>query len=180
MPTKTYEQIAKVELNSDTSGIDFSSIPQTYTDLRVVIQYGYTNAGSALGLRFNDDSGQNYCSRNNFALSNSASYNLKSNFVFGGVNITHTAGTVPYLISIIDIFEYTQTDTFKTYMTRNGNASSTDADTSYGVTHWFKSSKEAVTKISLKESSTGGNGTFGSGNLRAGTVAVLYGIKAGS
>jgi hypothetical protein len=180
MPSKTYQQIARVELTSDASGIDFTSIPQTYTDLRVVIQYSYTNNGYALGLRFNDDSGANYCSRNNFALNNSASYNQKNNFVFGGVNIQFTAGAVPYVISVIDILEYTQTDTFKTYLTKNGTAAATAADTSYGVAHWFKSSKEAITKISFKESGDGGSGTFGTGNLVAGTVAVLYGIKAGS
>jgi hypothetical protein len=180
MPSKTYEQISRVTLTSNASGLSFANIPQTYTDLRVVIQFGYGNAGYCLGLRFNDDSGQNYCSRHNFAYNNSASYNQKNDFVFGGINIAIASPDQFYSVAVIDFLDYTQTDAFKTYISRHGNAGATAADTTYGVGHWFKSSKEAITKISFAESGDGGSGTFNTGNLIAGTVAVLYGIKAGS
>ncbi len=58
MPT-TYEPIATTTLGSAAATITFSTIPATYTDLRVVWVGTVTVADSA-GMRFNSDSGTNY------------------------------------------------------------------------------------------------------------------------
>ena len=57
--TTTYEFIAKNVLSSNTSSITFSSIPQTYTDLVLIINGGNTGAVQ-VAIRFNGDTGNNY------------------------------------------------------------------------------------------------------------------------
>lgn len=59
----TYVLINKVSINTPTTTVTFSSIPNTYTDLLIFCSLRMnmvgTNAGSA-SLRFNNDSGANY------------------------------------------------------------------------------------------------------------------------
>jgi len=55
----TYEPIATTTLSATASSITFSSIPNTYTDLRLVVVY---KSGNMTGtrMRFNSDTGTNY------------------------------------------------------------------------------------------------------------------------
>jgi hypothetical protein len=57
----TYEAIATQTLSSQSPTITFNSIPQTYTDLRIVF-FGYEQEGSTITKRFrlNGDTGTNY------------------------------------------------------------------------------------------------------------------------
>ena len=59
--TATYDPIATTTLGSAASTITFSSIPNTFTDLRLVL-FGVTlNAtGTYNQIRFNNDTGTNY------------------------------------------------------------------------------------------------------------------------
>jgi len=63
MPS-TYTPIATNTLASVSTGVTFSSIPSTYTDLVLVINYRLdgTGTGAAGALRFNSDSGSNKAS----------------------------------------------------------------------------------------------------------------------
>jgi hypothetical protein len=56
----TYTPIATQTLGSAAASVTFSSIPQGYTDLILVINYATSaSTGNAL-LRFNSDTGSNY------------------------------------------------------------------------------------------------------------------------
>jgi hypothetical protein len=55
----TYEPIATTTLGTAAASITFSSIPATYTDLRLVVVAKAVSA-STLDVRFNNDSGTNY------------------------------------------------------------------------------------------------------------------------
>ena len=60
MATNTYVALDKVTVGTATSSVTFSSIPQGYTDLVLVIN-AKANTGGAIGLlfKFNGDSGTN-------------------------------------------------------------------------------------------------------------------------
>lgn len=59
MPTPTYEPIATVTATGGTSILIMSSIPQSFTDL-VLIVNGNNNVDDEFRLRFNNDAGLNY------------------------------------------------------------------------------------------------------------------------
>lgn len=56
MPTVTEELITTTTLSSPSSSITLSSIPSTYTDLRLVVVQKNTTTNYASYLRFNNDS----------------------------------------------------------------------------------------------------------------------------
>lgn len=55
----TYEPIATTTLNTSAATIEFTSIPGTYTDLRLVV-IGTATTGFSPELTFNSDTGNNY------------------------------------------------------------------------------------------------------------------------
>lgn len=58
-----WEVISTITLASaqDITALNFSSIPATYTHLRIVLQWRFNSGGTAtVGLRFNGDTGNNY------------------------------------------------------------------------------------------------------------------------
>ena len=56
----TYEPIATNTLGSAASSVTFSSIPSTYTDLIVVMNYANSTGLADVFFRFNGDTGSNY------------------------------------------------------------------------------------------------------------------------
>jgi len=58
----TYVPIQAITLSASTSSVDFTNIPQTFTDLIIVASARYvsTNTGQGLGIRFNGDTTSNY------------------------------------------------------------------------------------------------------------------------
>jgi hypothetical protein len=147
----TYEPIATL------SGLGtFSSIPQTYTDLRLV---GVTASGSQnIEWRYNGDSGTNYFTT--FLESdgtNRLTTRLNSQTrTYGAYN--HASGFGFYEI---DIFSYTG-NTFKSSISRFANDNNINGYTNISVSRW--SSTSAITSITLLNN--GGN------------PLTLYGIKA--
>lgn len=60
MPS-TYEPIATTTLGSNQTEITFSSIPQTYTDLVLIVAGTATTGGASFYCRVNGDSSSKYC-----------------------------------------------------------------------------------------------------------------------
>ena len=59
----TYEPISTVTLSSAAAQINFTGIPNTYTDLRVcVVAFTASGYNTAVWYRFNSDTGSNYSS----------------------------------------------------------------------------------------------------------------------
>ena len=159
MPTATYEPIATVTATGGSSILVMSSIPQTYTDL-VLIVNGNTSVDDEFRLRFNSDSGNNY--RVLFMYGNGSSIAateyVGTNYAqMGGLYATGTrTGS-----NIINIFSYSNTNMNKTVV----NTANSGNYTQFRTNTWRSTS--AITQIDAYVS----GGTFTNP-----TTLSLYGI----
>jgi hypothetical protein len=159
----TYETIATATVNA--TSFAFTSIPSTYTDLKIIINGIGTSTGSQLELRVNNVSTAVY-SWNGFRGFGASNQSLNSNGMTE-IYATDTGSgfstTIPNT-SIMDIFSYTGSN-FKTILQtvfndKNGSGA-------VGSFVWMYRQTTAITSL---------NFYIGSGNF-VGT-ATLYGIKA--
>lgn len=154
----TYEPLASTTLTSSASSITFGGIPNTYTDLRVVLT-GRTNAGvgSATTIRFNSDAATNYSwtyvSGNTSAASSTRATSQTSVI---GPYLTNDANIAT---GNIDIFSYASS-TLKSVLVSMSNASFVRN----AVGLWL--STAAITSITLSNTNA----------MEIGTTANLYGI----
>ena len=163
MPT-TYTPIATQTLTSSAANVTFSSVPSTYTDLIVVVNGTITGNTDSPTLRFNSDSGTNYSSftlQGNGGAVGSYPYSNNSRIiidnVWGWFNGSNNS-------TIYNIFNYTNTSTYKSVIGRNINPTNSVAACA-GL--WMNTA--AITSVII-------NG-YGS-SLAAGSTITLYGIKA--
>ena len=103
MPT-TYEPIQSYTLGSATTGITFSSVPSTYTDLRVVLVEA--TDGANLGIRFNSDTASNYSYTYVQGNGSTASSSRGTSATFGLMNGNGTSASPKFGLLEIDIFSY--------------------------------------------------------------------------
>lgn len=159
---KTYEPIQTQTVGTAVASVTFSSIPQTYTDLIVIVRAELTSGGHDLRLRFNSDSGANYSRQISYGNGSSPLAARNSNTdniitaTFGGVN----SGSY----TIINIMNYSNSTTYKRVIQRGGNPGSLDALT---VGSWRNTA--AITNIEC--------GNTGSTTWIVGSTFTLYGIK---
>jgi hypothetical protein len=176
MATNTYVALDKVTLASNQGTVTFTNIPQTYTDLRLVIKGGFIDNGFTFGARVGNgsvDSGGNYSYQVMRGNGSVVSSYAKASMIFGavmqqGANNLHNTVTVDFL-------NYSNTTTNKTWVSQYGNAGE-GAD--FTVTTWR--STAAIDTIAIAESADGGTGAFNYGNMLAGTTFSLYGVAATS
>ena len=154
--------IATQTLGSAASSITFSSIPSTYTDLRLVMVCT-TSAVGVVRIQFNGDTATNYSETSlagNGATARSGS-SVNKTYIDIDNLAGNTSATIPELYTI-DVFSYAGS-TYKTVL----NTSSEDNNGSGTLTRqvglWRSTS--AITSIALIGS------TFS-----IGTTATLYGI----
>ena len=164
----TYEPIASTTLGSDAQ-VEFTSIPDTHTDL-VVVAHVKAPSGGPYGLymRFNGDTGNNYSLttlEGNGSATGSTRESSASRTSFG--SYTYGIGTSNFAVQIVHIMSYSNTNVYKTVLSSGADAG---AFTGRYVGLWRSTS--AIT--SLKVAMSGGF----SANLAAGTTVALYGIKA--
>ena len=164
MPT-TYEPIATTTLGSAAASITFSSIPATYTDLRVVFNGTVTEVGETLYYRFNSDSASNYSITQVYGASGTAaSRRLGSATQLSTTFGYSLQGTTPQMIAF-DVFSYagaTRKTTLGNHAGDNNGVGGVD------LTVGLWRSTDAITSIYLFCSYL----TF-----KTGTTATLYGIK---
>ena len=164
MPS-TYEPLQTYTLGSAAATIDFTSIPATYTDLRIVLLSKSVDNGVNMNFRFNGDSGTNYSYlyiRGDGSSASSFNQTGRSQGYFSD----NSSNTV-FNLGTLDIFSYAGS-TFKTTL-------ATFADDRNGSGYVFNTvslwrSTSAITSVTL------GPGNI-STNFAAGTTATLYGIK---
>ena len=161
----TYTPIATQTLTSTTASVSFGGIPQTYTDLVLVCWTKAPSADVALSMRFNGDTNSNYsyiqmAGTGTVAASNNGTSQTYARF---GNNL-QTAGT----LTKADIQNYAKTTTFKTVLSRSGDARS--GGTVAFINMWRDTS--AITSIDIFAES---GGSFG-----VGSTFNLYGIITGS
>ena len=160
----TYEPIATTTLGSSASTITFSSIPGTYTDLRLVIVAKGT-AASDVNMKFNSSS--TACSWTQLAGDGSSASSGRITTGVGRAYITlnfNVLSTSQFYFYTADIFSYAGS-TNKTCLTTFQEDNNGSGYVGRKVGLWQVTS--AITQIDL-------NGT----DFAAGTTATLFGIKA--
>lgn len=160
----TYEPIATQTLGSTAASITFSSIPSTYTDLRLVL-VNTTSTAANLYMRFNSDTSTNYSSTHVAGNGSSVNNARYTNLAYARLFDTGaTSTTVPTMVEI-DIFSYNGSTNKTTLCRFSGDLNGSGA-TDSSVSLWRQTS--AISTILLYPS----GGTFS-----VGTTATLYGIK---
>ena len=163
MATTTYEPIATQTLGSSASSVTFSSIPQTFTDIVLVMNTKGTITGSYPRFQFNSDTGTNY-SRTALSGSGSAAQSGRDSNLTAIVpeyNSSNQSSGFNFN-SICHIMNYSNTSTYKTVLSRSNNANDgVDAL----VTLWRSTS--AINSIYI---------FLDSGSYAAGSTFTLYGI----
>jgi len=169
MPKATYDCIATTTLGSNTQTVSFSSISGSFTDLIVVIGGAISNQGASAtnpNITFNSDTGSNYSVTwlaGDGTSATSGRQTSQTRALFGG--FTTVRGT-----AIIQIQNYSNTTTNKTFISRN---STNDSATGQAVSAWVGlwRSTSAITSLSLDSGRS-------DAPWISGTVFSLYGVKA--
>ena len=164
MATNTYVALDKVTVGTATPSITFTSIPQGYTDLVLIINAGTSDASEQDCLiRVNGDTGSNYSATYLYGTGSSAA---------SGRNANQTESTAGYpirptLIStlIVQFPNYSNTTTYKNWL---GRANSADSMVYTHISLWRNTN--AINTILLYPSN--------SKNFLAGSTFSLYGIAA--
>lgn len=160
----TYEPIATTTLGSNSTTIAFSSIPNTYTDLRLVLvgtvvtantNIAFTLNGSTTGYSFTYLSGNGSTAKSSAATSAPAWYPTFENL---------GSTTIPCFYTL-DIFSYAGSTHKSSLFTANQDQNGSGAILQ-GVGLWQNTN--AITSITATQTS----------NFAIGTTATLYGIKA--
>jgi hypothetical protein len=160
---KTFETIANTTLSSGATTVTLSSIPQTYTDLKLVI-YAFTNSeGVNVSLRFNSDTtSTNYPYG---AIYNVGSFLSTSSSIGSRVAFLTPSSAIPFM-TVVDILSYTSSGT-KPYLSKASQARATGGfATRFTGTYLGGSGISSITL--LNDSAI---------NFNTGTSMCLYGIK---
>lgn len=163
--------IAETVLVADAADITFSSIPATYSHLEVVITGRSMSAVSMdnIVITLNGDTGANYDTNGYYCIGDTAMTpyeslartSLNCGWLPGTLPIAGMTGTMRLLIS-----NYKRTTFWKTAVSQSMAFSDTaDVSTKSDFGHQWRSTS-AITTIKL---------WAGGGDLKAGTVASLYG-----
>lgn len=159
----TYDNIATTTIGSATSSITFSSIPNTYTDLRIVLTL-VAGATQYMQMDFNGDTSTNYAvtwiDSSGTAIANGRTTN--ANYIDLSQR-TASSGSVTFYA--IDILGY-RGSTLKTCLQESNQDANGSGFVGRQVGLWRSTS--AITTVRL----------FSGANIYGvGTVATLYGIK---
>jgi hypothetical protein len=167
MPTQTYTPIARQVLASATNTVTFGSIPGTYTDLKAVINSACDTGTANMLVRYNGDSTSTLYSSTwmtGDGSSATSGRNGTQNQIilnyYGYMDTNYNTNV------LVDIFQYANTNVFKTNTSRANNASNGN---SANVGLWRNTN--AITSVTF---------ITGSNNFAVGSTFTLYGIKAGS
>jgi hypothetical protein len=162
----TYSTIATQTLGSNQATVTFSSIPGTYTDLVLITNGATTVANKDIYMRFNSDTGTNYSRTVLYGDGTSAASDRASNVSFGYADyLGWTGTTLGTQVCVINIMNYSNSTTNKTYLSRSNNASSA---TDLNVGMWRNTA--AINRIDI--------GAASSGIWITGSTFTLYGISA--
>ena len=165
----TFEPIATTTLGSAASSITFSSIPSTYTDLRVIVTWNTNNATfNNLAITFNNDTATNYS--DTYIYGNGASVGSARETSQAYINCGLSAGdssTTKFAFNTLDVMSYAGS-TYKTLLNTNSDDNNGSGYVITTVGLWRSSS--AINRLDLKCLSTA--------NFVAGTTATLYGVKS--
>jgi hypothetical protein len=162
----TYEPLATITLSSalSTPSLVFGSIPNTYTDLRVVLSVS-SSAGANVYVRFNGDTGTNYSRTFIYARATTPATSKTTNAT--QVTISDSGVISSTRFYTIDILSYSGS-TYKTALVTAAEGGTNGVGgVAPAVLYWRSTS--AISSINLFDSAN---------SWDAETTATLYGIKA--
>ena len=160
----TYEPITTQTLGSATSTVTLSSIPQTYTDLVLIVgSLTLSTNGNGLVVRYNGDTATNYSYTDMGGTGSTAFSRRLTNATFAQIGWGQVGSQGAVSTVIANFLNYSNTTTFKTSIAR-WNDSSAEVGSTVGL--WRNTA--AITSITVL------SGT----NMAVGTTLTLYGIKA--
>lgn len=163
MPTNTYVALDKVTVGTATGTVIFSSIPQGYTDLVLVMNTIGTSAGGDVQIQFNSDTASNYSSTVLYG-TGSAVGSFRQSSVTSILLDYYAELDTSVSNRIVSIQNYSNTTTFKTLLSRaNNSGRGTDA-----IVGFYRSTS-AITSLNLKLSN--------SNTFATGSTFSLYGIQ---
>ena len=167
MATNTYVALDTQTLGSAAASVTFSSIPQTYTDLVLVMSVQGASVATSRdpGIRFNGDTGSNYSYTGLTGNGSSASSFRSSNQTAGAAGFSFP--TSNFEIIIMSIQNYSNATTYKTALFRNNNAA---VIVGACVNLWRNTA--AITSLTILGSD------LGAININSGSTFTLYGIAA--
>jgi hypothetical protein len=158
----TYDKIDTRTLASDTATITFSTIPATYTDLVLIASVKNNSGGSrAMQMLLNLDTGTNYSTTQLIGDGSSAVSSRSTGTAY--LDVTVTVPGTEFAPCIFNFQNYSNTNTFKTVINRNGIT-----NTRAVVSLWRSTS--AINSIRFQ---MGGSDLYSTGS-----TFTLYGIKA--
>ena len=162
----TYEKIATTTLGSATATVTFSSISGSYTDLVLIGNLGGSVANNSCKIQFNSDTGTNYSLTEIQGNGTTASSRRISNNAYAYFSYDTAPSTAIEFVGIFQINNYSNTTTYKTYLSRaNGAHAAASPGTSATVGLWRNTS--AINRLDI---------TMSSGNLITGSTFTIYGI----
>lgn len=115
----TYEPIATTTLGSATATVTFSSISGSYTDLIVIFNGSITSGLDAIGVRANNDTGNNYSRTVLSGDGSSASSFNETNVSSMQIGMMGTENSN----TIFQIQNYSNATTYKTFLSRANSPS---------------------------------------------------------
>ena len=164
MAVSAYEVISTQTLASATATVTFSSIPQTYTDLVLVLLVGASTGGNAMKLELNGDTASNYSTTYLAGNGSSATSTRTSSNTTMRLFHSFACDTAITNMATINFLNYSNATTYKTVLSRCGCTTGTEAE----VNLWR--STAAITTF---------NCYWGSGyTFPVGSIFTLYGVKA--
>jgi hypothetical protein len=169
----TYEPIATNTLGSNSTTFTFSSISQSYTDLRIICNVnGVVGSGDyRVGLRFNSDTGSNYSITNLYGNGTTAISDRSTSRTFIDNSISIPAdssgefGTANY-----DIMNYSNSSTYKTLLFRQGTTLTTPVNQGASAAVGLWRNTAAITSVTIT--------SITANPLAAGSNFTIYGIKS--
>ena len=165
----TYEPIATTTLATAATSITLSSIPGTYTDLKLVI-VATTAANDSFWINLNGTTGTStlYSNTDLYGTGTSVASSRSTNQPYFNPSGSNIIGTTIPSMYIMDFLNYSNTTTNKTCLINWPG----DNNTSGGVvcSVGMYRSTSAITSIKIQNT--------GSVNFSIGTTVTLYGIKA--
>jgi hypothetical protein len=171
----TYEPISTTTLSSAAASVTFSSISGSYTDLVLVMVAATTHSSATFPyLRFNSDSATNYSVTELYGTGSAAGSARDSSTSRGWIGFDISISTtVGNNVSTINVMNYSNTTTNKTWLARSNRADSAlDYQGTNAIVGLYRSTS-AITSIELRNSRGGTDYNFASGS-----TFTLYGIKA--
>jgi len=162
---QTYEPIATITVGTATNPITFNSIPNTYTDLRLVVVGGNAGGTGLFSFRLNGLSTSIYSQtiiQSDGSSATSSRY-TSNNYIYGSAS----GVSLSVAMTTLDLFSYTGSTNKTMLLSFSADANGSGHTSGTAAMAQITS---AITSISIY-------GSSGGSNINVGTTATLYGIK---